>query len=85
MTRVGETIQVQGIDLEKFTRTGQRIVYVQTSATGTTPVPQAAPATTAMGLGTGQDPHLFIGDDGVLDAQGFPSVLNPFVYTKQSE
>ncbi len=83
LTLKGETINIAGVTLEKFDRTGQETIYSYDSqgirSSKTDPV--VTPVTAGMIPGT---PATFlVGDDTQLDPQGNPTALAPLVYVKQ--
>lgn len=83
LTLKGETINVAGVTLEKFDRTGQVTAYSYDSQGVQSSKTDPAPAKATVGVVSGTPDTLRVGDDAQLDPQGNPTALSPLVYGKQ--
>lgn len=85
MTLLGQTIDVMGVTLEKFSRDGQVTTYVHLPGGGPPlqSVPLQADPLVSAGVVPGPVDRILVGDEASATSPGNPTVLMPDEYIKQ--
>lgn len=85
MTLLGQTIDVRGVTLEKFSRDGQVVTYSHLPGGGPPrqSVPKPADPLVSAGVVSGPVDRILVGDEASATSPGNPTVLMPDEYIKQ--
>lgn len=85
LTLLGEITRVNGLELEKFTRTSEvrEYDYRADPKNPKVTVTHSSEVKGSAAIARGSETELYLGDDSVPDADGFPSAILPMPLLKQ--